>query len=232
MKKSLLLFAALVLAVCTLNAQNRKKQKEEPIDNSYQVVNVTNEASVCYDTLSKKFDMVCYVTQNGVAKTVQVTLGTEFPEIVRNLMSSINTHNIKRRTIDYVIKYFVLYREMPMENISFTLDYCSDYALKLNLAASDYEVYNIPVTFAIADPNAKEKLKQKISLSANQLLNEGHIQKIKNLIKDGVVKEDAETAFFMKITTPKVTVEEAQPATDNKADKKGKKDKGNKKGKK
>ncbi|MCQ2343811.1 MAG: hypothetical protein MJ002_02670 [Paludibacteraceae bacterium] len=231
MRQTLLLLAALVLSVCTLNAQNRKKQKEEPIDNSYQVVNVTNEASVCYDTLSKKFDMVCYVTQNGEAKTVQVSLGTEFPEIMRNLMSSIKDYNVKRRTVDYVIKYFVLYRDMPMEGITLALDYCTDYALKLNLSVTEYEVRDIPVTFAISDPNGKEKLKQKISLSTAQILKAENIEQVKSLINTGFVKEDAETAFFLKITTPKSAVDQAKPAEkeDGKADKKDKKDKKGKK---
>lgn len=231
MKKSLLILAVLTLAVCALNAQSKKKQKEEPIDNSYQVVNVTNEASVCYDTTSKVFALVCYVTQNNVAKTVQVNLGTEFQDIARNLMASMQSHGVKRRTIDYVLKYFVLYRDMPMENITFTLDYCSDYSLKLNLAANDYEITDIPITFAIADPDGKIKLKQKISLSANQMLKHKDIELIKTMINEEFVKKDAETDFFLKLTTPEITEEQAQTANeqDTKSNKKEKKNKKSKK---
>lgn len=198
MKKLLLIAAAMVLVANLASGQSRKK-KVEPVDNSYQVVNVTNEASVCFDTTSKKYDLVVFVYDKGQRKTVQVGLGTEFGEIAANLHAAIRNYNVTPSTVNYVLKYFILYRDMPVGEHVVSLSYCTDYALQLSLALMEYDFESVPITFAISDPNAKIKLKQQISFAQRDVLFRNDLESIKTLIDKGVVKTDQETAFFLKL---------------------------------
>ncbi|MCQ2332176.1 MAG: hypothetical protein MJZ95_03100 [Paludibacteraceae bacterium] len=185
------------LAFC----QSRKKQ-QAPVDNSYQVVNVTDEASICYDTTYKKYDLVCFVKINGENKTVQVNLGTDFDNVAKTLVESMGKYNVKRATVNAIMKYFIMYREMPVKGFKMTLDYCTDYALQLKIEYIDYEFEKGTVTFAINDPQAKVKLKAQIPFSAGQELSEKDLMLIKSLIDKEVIKSDAETDFFKKILEP------------------------------
>lgn len=198
MKKVILLACVVLLATGMTFAQSKKK-KAEPVDNSYQVVNVTNEASICYDTTSKKFDLVCFVYQNGERRTVQVGLGTEFGEVAANLHAAIRQYNVTPMTVNYILKYFILQREMPVGEFIASLSYCTDYAMQISVALVDYDFEAVPVTFAIADPAAKLKLKSQISFAQRDVLFRNDLESIKTLIEKGVLKEDQETAFFLKL---------------------------------
>lgn len=190
----------LVMVMFTALAFGQSKKKQQaPVDNSYQVVNVTDEASICYDTTYKKYDMVCFVKINGEVKTVQINLGTDFENVAKTLVESMSKYNVKRSTINAVFKYFIMQREMPVHGFKMTLDYCTDYALQLRMEYIDYEFEKGTVTFAIDDPQAKEKLKAQVPFSAGQELSNNDLMLIKGLIDKGVIKSNAETDFFNKI---------------------------------
>lgn len=231
MKNCLLIAMALLFAVATVNGQSKKKQQEieEPaVEESYQVVNVTKEASICYDTLTKAYDLVCFVNQGNNQKTINVKLGVTWDEIAASLHKAINEKGVKFPTIAKVIRYLIMERRMPADNHVMTLDYCTPYSLKLNVSLPDYDFDKIPMTFALDNPKGEFTFKDRINFSGE--LNNIDKETIKGMIKEEFIKNDVEAEFFMIVVdgpAPEVVAAPEKPAND-----KGKKEKTNKKEKK
>jgi len=225
MKQTLLIAMALLLSVASLNAQSKKKHHQEeedqaPVLEAYQVVNVTKEASVCYDTLTKAYDLVCFVNQGNTQKTVNVKLGVTWDEVAASLHKAMTDHNIKFPVIAKVIRYFIMERRMPAGNYSMSVDYCTPYSLKLNVYMADYDFDKVPMTFALAEPKG-ETFKDRANLSGE--LSSADKELIRNLIKEEFIKNDVEAAYFIRVLDgpePEVVVVPEEPAKE-----KGKKEK-------
>lgn len=237
MKNYLLIAMALLFAVASVNGQSKKKQQDEEmsvVEESYQVVNVTKEASVCYDTLTKAYDLVCFVNQGNATKTVNIKLGVTWDEVAASLHKAMNENNVKFQTIAKVIRYFIMERRMPAGNYTMTLDYCTPYSLKLNVSYNDYDFDKIPMTFALENPKGEFTFKDRINFKGELTRND--METIKGMIKEEFIKNDVEAEYFIRVLDgpePEVVAAPDEPANDKskkeKADKKDKKDKKSKK---
>ena len=235
MKHYLILAIALLIATATVNGQSKKKdQTPEPIDESYQVVNVTREASVCYDTLTKAYDMVCFVNQGNTKKTVNIKLGKTWDEVAASLHTAMANNNVKFPTVAKVIRYFVMERRMPAGNYTMSLDYCTPYSLKLNVNLNDYGFEKVPMTFALDDPKGEENFKSRVKFSGE--LTKADIETIRGWINEEFITNDVETGFFIRVIDgpepEEVVVPEEPEKSKGKKDKKEKQDKKDKRGKK
>jgi len=222
MKQTLLIAMALLLTIATVNGQSKKKdQAPAPVDDSYQVVNVTREASVCYDTLTKAYDLVCFVNQGNTQKTINVKLGKTWDEVAASLHKSMTDHNVKFQTIAKVIRYFIMERRMPAGDYTMSLDYVTPYSLKLNVNLNDYGFEKVPMTFALDNPKGAENFKSRVNFSGE--LTKADIETIRGWITEEFITNDVETGFFIRVIDgpePEVVVVPEEPAKG-----KGKKDK-------
>ena len=229
MKHYLLITLTLLLSIATVNGQSKKKnQVEEPIDESYQVVNVTREASVCYDTLTKTYDLVCYITQGNNNKTINIKLGKTWDEVAASLQMSMTNHNVKFMTVAKVLRYLMMERRMPAGNYSMSLDYVTPYSLKLNVNFEDYGFEKVPMTFALEDPKGGETFKDRIHFSGE--LEKTDIETIRSLINEEFIHNDVETGFFIIVLDGPAPEEEVVAAPEKPS--KAKKDKAKKSSKK
>jgi len=232
MKQFLLLAMALLISVATVNGQSKKKkhvEDEEPavVEEAYQVVNVTKEASVCYDTLTKAYDLVCFVNQGNTQKTINVKLGVTWDEVAASLHKVMTDHNVKFPTIAKVLRYLIMERRMPVGNYSMTVDYCTPYSLKLNVYLADYDFDKVPMTFALAEPKG-ETFKDRTNFSGQ--LSTADKELIKTLIKEEFIKNDVEAQYYLIVLdgpAPEVVAAPEEPAKEKKAkaDKPNKEDK-------
>jgi len=219
---------ALICTIATVNGQSKKKKHVEEVEpavveEAYQVVNVTKEASVCYDTLTKAYDLVCFVNQGNKQKTINVKLGITWDEVAASLHKVMTDHNVKFSTITKVLRYLIMERRMPVGNYSMTVDYCTPYSLKLNVYLADYDFDKVPMTFAIAEPKG-ETFKDRTNFSDQ--LSTADKELIKNLIKEEFIKNDVEAQYFLIVLdgpAPEVVDVPEEPAKE-----KGKKEKAEK----
>ncbi len=230
MKNYLLIAMALLFAVASVNGQSKKKQQDEEVSNteeSYQVVNVTKEASVCYDTLTKAYDMVCFVNQGNTMKTINIKLGVTWDEVAVSLHKAMNENNVKFQTIAKVIRYLIMERRMPAGNYTMTLDYCTPYSLKLNVNYTDYDFDKIPMTFALENPKGEFTFKDRVNFKGELTRND--MEAIKGMIKEEFIKNDVEAEYFIRVLDgpePEVVAAPDEPAKEK--GKKEKAEKGNK----
>lgn len=226
MKNILLIAMAILLSIASVNAQSKKKYQEEepaPVEEAYQVVNVTKEASVCYDTLTKAYDLVCFVNQGNTQKTVNVKLGITWDEIAASLHKAMKEHNVKFPVIAKVIRYLIMERRMPAGNYMMAVDYCTPYSLKLNVDFQDYDFEKVPMTFALQDPKG-ETFKDRANLSGN--LTNADKELIRGLINEEFIKNDVEALFFIRVLDgPEPEVVVAPKESDKEHGKKAKADK-------
>lgn len=221
---------ALLFAVASVNGQSKKKQQDEEmsvVEESYQVVNVTKEASVCYDTLTKAYDLVCFVNQGNATKTVNIKLGVTWDEVAASLHKAMNENNVKFQTIAKVIRYLIMERRMPAGNYTMTLDYCTPYSLKLNVSYNDYDFDKIPMTFALENPKGEFTFKDRINFKGELTRND--METIKGMIKEEFIKNDVEAEYFIRVLDgpePEVVAAPDEPAKEK--GKKEKAEKGNK----
>lgn len=230
MKNYLLIAMALLFAVASVNGQSKKKQQDEEmsvVEESYQVVNVTKEASVCYDTLTKAYDMVCFVNQGNTMKTINIKLGVTWDEVAVSLHKAMNENNVKFQTIAKVIRYLIMERRMPAGNYTMTLDYCTPYSLKLNVNYTDYDFDKIPMTFALENPKGEFTFKDRVNFKGELTRND--MEAIKGMIKEEFIKNDVEAEYFIRVLDgpePEVVAAPDEPAKEK--GKKEKAEKGNK----
>lgn len=200
MKKIVFVMALLAISV-SMFGQGKKNKKEAPVDNSYQTVDVNNEACICYDTTYHKYDMICFVVESGATTaTKQVTLGVEMDEIAQAIVASEGAYGISHATVCDVMKYFILQKQMPVKGLVLAVEYCTDYSMQLKASFMNYGLDNMPITFAIDDPNAKIKLKEAAGFSAGDILSTKDFAKIASLIRNKTIRNDKETDFFLRIT--------------------------------
>lgn len=225
MKNYLLIAMALLFAVASVNGQSKKKQQDEEVsitEESYQVVNVTKEASVCYDTLTKAYDLVCFVNQGNATKTVNIKLGVTWDEVAASLHKAMTENNVKFQTIAKVIRYFIMERRMPAGNYTMTVDYCTPYSLKLNVNYADYDFDKVPMTFALDDPKGEFTFKDRVNFKGE--LTRSDMETIKGMINEEFIKNDVEAEYFIRVLDgPEPEVVAAPEETDAKD--KGKKEK-------
>lgn len=231
MKNYLLIAMVLLFAVASVNGQSKKRQQDEEVsavEESYQVVNVTKEASVCYDTLTKAYDLVCFVNQGNTMKTVNIKLGVTWDEVAASLHKAMTEKNVKFQTIAKVIRYFIMERRMPAGNYTMTVDYCTPYSLKLNVNYADYDFDKIPITFALDDPKGEFTFKDRINFKGE--LTRSDMETIKGMINEEFIKNDVEAEYFIRVLDgpePEVVAAPEETTAKNK----GKKEKAEKGGK-
>lgn len=210
-------FVMVLLALSVSMFGQKKNKKEAPVDNSYQTVDVNNEACICYDTTYHKYDMICFVVESGnVTSTKQVTLGVEMDDIAQAIVASEGAYGISHATVCDVMKYFILQKQMPVKGFAVAVEYCTDYSMQLKVSFMNYGLDNLPITFAIEDPTAKIKLKEAAGFSAGEILHTNDFAKIAALIRNKTIRNDKETDFFLCITKQNVQ-------DDNNGNAKGKK---------
>lgn len=232
MRNFLLVAMVLLCTFASVNGQSKKKQQvaEQPEDESYQVVNVTKEASICYDTLTKAYDLVCFINQGNTQKTINVKLGKTWEEIASSLHKVMENNGVKSLTVSKIIRYFIMERRMPAGNYTMTLDYCTPYSLKLNVNYLDYDFDKMPMTFALDNPKGAETFKDKVTFNGE--LTAGDKEAIRKMIEEEFITNDVETGYFIRVLDgpePETVTTPEEPAKGKgkkaKAEKPGKEDK-------